>query len=141
MPIVVPGGGGGGSLPANWTVEASNLTIDDVAENAAAAIGYTPDGFGYVTLLNDGGNSFIDADGATIRLGTGVFDVLRSVGTAVMEAGDAYVVVQGSLYPTANPGQTDPIIQVADENGNPVFEIRVDGTVHIKTGGAVVADL
>ncbi len=30
---------------------------------------------------------------------------------------------------------------VEDHSGNPVFEVRDDGTVHIKTGGTITADL
>lgn len=41
----------------------------------------------------------------------------------------------------AGGGGTFVGLRVVDPSGNPVFEVRSDGTVHIKSGGSVIADL
>ena len=44
----------------------------------------------------------------------------------------------GSLLVTLRTGKK---LRVLDNGGNPIFEVREDGTVHIKTGGTIQADL
>lgn len=41
----------------------------------------------------------------------------------------------------SNLGATDAILTISDENGDPVFEVRNDGSVHILMGTTVIADL
>jgi hypothetical protein len=40
-----------------------------------------------------------------------------------------------------SPGQTSDMVTILDASGNTCFSIHADGTVHIKTGGTIHADL
>lgn len=62
-----------------------------------------------------------------------------------MDAG--YLILQPSnaaydiLSVQGKPGQTGKLLLVKDGNGATVFRVDANGTVHIKTGGTIQADL
>lgn len=45
------------------------------------------------------------------------------------------------LGPIRSKDATTPLLRIDDVNGNTIFEVRENGSVHIKTGGSVIADL
>jgi hypothetical protein len=47
---------------------------------------------------------------------------------------------KGNVFYQVGVGATS-VLDVYDENGNRVFKIGADGSVHIKTGTSIVADL
>jgi len=57
------------------------------------------------------------------------------------EAGVEFIVrANGNISVIPNATATQ-IVQVFDSDANEVFRVSADGTVHIKTGGSIIADL
>lgn len=68
-------------------------------------------------------------------------------GDIALNGGGSYLLLTSSYIQLYSPGDIEiPLsvggtMRVRDSDGNPIFEVRDDGTVHIPTGGSIVADL
>jgi hypothetical protein len=149
--------GSGGSLPSQWTVDADgNLFIDSTgADSVGGANGVSGVVIRSTTLAND---SFIiqDENGQEVILmdpfGTivGSFldfstdaqqddaPTLKLIGETTRTQ-DTVVCFLGGHKRFSVSGAGEVIVQ--DAAGNTCFKIADDGSVHIKTGTSIIADL
>ena len=90
----------------------------------------------YLASAETSGNPILYVDGTILGAAARLVAVERSGG--FMRVGYNLDV---DIQPTDAVAAAGAVFTVRDEAGDKVFEIRNDGTVHIKTGGSVTADL
>jgi hypothetical protein len=128
------------TIVADPAVSQDALAITDTGN--PLGINFGVDAFGNVSggtlyLASPDDTTIIRLDGGTVTEVThDYFQVLKGLG-----GGQLRVLGDGSVLIKAASQQTADHLDVVDSNGDPVFQIRVDGSVHIKTGTTVIADL
>ncbi len=130
--VVLEGNGGVASIDSPFYIINGSVTFD------LQGNGWTMDsGGGGLIWTTSGAGWTLDTGGGGIswKTGGGGFDIDTEGGTWSF-AGDGSV--DGSLEVDLPAGGS---LLVRDSSNAPIFEVRDDGSVHILTGTAVVADL
>jgi len=99
-------------------------------------------------ILVDGERMMVTGiSGGTFTVVREMAAIAHSVGAPIqpwadaVDFPDAWMVTDpGTLIITPSDGNASPLV-LKDVNGNVIFDVRSDGSVHIKTGTSVVADL
>jgi hypothetical protein len=120
-------GGSISSEAADFSVDASDQIA--LANSGSGGISVVDGGAGGLTLQSVGGNVAVTAGGSSSLLTLSAVEVLVSPSGGV---GGGLVV--------ALAGATNQLV-VTDNSLAEIFRVNNDGTVHIKTGTSVIADL
>jgi len=152
--VEASGGGGGAEFPPEWTVGADgSLQITPSDEPGGASL--------WVDGVGDSGNALFlrlpaDSTGSLIQANVGVatafmadFDGSVTVGRQLkIGGGDPWFANADGLQVYSGDGQRlvfqirgGGAVQVYDSTESLAFKVDTDGSVHIKTGTSVVADL
>lgn len=171
----IEGGGGGGSLPDEWTVGAGGqlviapdtltapyLELDAPAGAFGTALRIKDENDEPVFEVQAESGTDIYAQAANIAAldvhsvadaddGNPVFRVrpdlngghatvfeVDSNGACRVTSRDAFAI---PMLLFGFTGQVLPLLEIQDSNGNKLFQVRPDGSLHIKTGATLVADL
>ena len=124
-------------------------TAGDVTIGASSGQVEVGAGVGGVFLHTTGGTATLEADdsggnpGNVLIHGDNQVLIERGSTTITLDVGGAPDLEVFSAIPTVKLSSTSAteLFRITDVSDNPLLEVRADGTFHIKTGAAWVADL
>jgi hypothetical protein len=137
--------GGGTGVPSSWTFnDNGEVIVSPAAEATVPFMIEAPESPGDVVFSVDttGHTEIIVHDPGVIGLKIDVPDDQAGPRLQIQDGNgvEFYVNAKGNVSYQVGVGATSAL-DVFDENGNRVFKIAADGSVHIKTGTSIVADL